>query len=238
MKMCGSEFLNCVFVVCRVLRNLRRTGKGFSGSIPLEAENTESLSHTYFWGNAPLEVLVKRWLTSSVKDWESFSSRDHMGCTEHSSTSSTEIDDPLYVRRLSQGVSRGSQRESSHLFCMLWIAGWLWSQFKGNWPHLNLILGTPSNFAFLGDIRVLLVLWQICWDSLEFNQANRGSLCVWLGKRNCSACNAGESGLISWRGGSLMGFLELPEARGLCSRVMAGMSIRNWSLFSEVRTPV
>ena len=28
--------------------------------------------------------------------------------TEHSSTCSTEIDDPLYLRRLSQGVSRGS----------------------------------------------------------------------------------------------------------------------------------
>ena len=43
-----------------------------------------------------------------VEDWESFSSRDDMGCTEHSSTCSTEIDDPLYLRRLSQGVSRGS----------------------------------------------------------------------------------------------------------------------------------
>ena len=63
-----------------------------------------------------------------------------------------------------------------------------------------------------GDISVLLVLWQGCWDFLEFNQANRGSLCVWLGKRNCSACNAGESGLISWRGGSLMDFLELASS--------------------------
>ena len=34
---------------------------------------------------------------SSVEDWESFSSRDDMGCTEHSSTCSTEIDDPLYL---------------------------------------------------------------------------------------------------------------------------------------------
>ena len=55
---------------------------------------------------------------------------------------------------------------------------------------------------------VTSVLFSSC-DSvvgnfLEFNQANRGSLCVWLGKRNCSACNAGESGLISWRGGSLI----------------------------------
>ena len=75
-------------------------------------------------------------------------------------------------------------------------------------------------------------------DSLEFNQANRGSLCVWLGKRNCSACNAGKSGLISWRGGSLMGFLELRQAPGVYSRVMTGMPILNVSLFSEVRTLV
>ena len=29
---------------------------------------------------------MKSWLTSSVEDWESFSSRDDMGCTEHSSS--------------------------------------------------------------------------------------------------------------------------------------------------------
>ena len=73
--------------------------QGLSGSIPLEAENTESLSHTYFGGKAPLEVLVESWLTSSVEDRESFSSCDDMGCKEHSSSYSTEIDDPLYLRR-------------------------------------------------------------------------------------------------------------------------------------------
>ena len=75
-------------------------------------------------------------------------------------------------------------------------------------------------------------------DSLEFNQANRGSLCVSLGNRNYSACNAGESGLISWRGGSLMDFLELRQARGVYSRVTTGMTILNGSLFSEIRTLV
>ena len=75
-------------------------------------------------------------------------------------------------------------------------------------------------------------------DSLEFNQANRGSLCVGLGQRNCSACNAGESGLISRRGGSLMDFLDLRQARGVYSRVATGMPILNRSLFSEVRTLV
>ena len=64
-------------------------------------------------------------------------------------------------------------------------------------------------------------------DSLEFNQANRGSLCVCLGKRNCSSCNAVESGLISCRGGSLMGFLELRQAPGVYSRVKTGMPILN-----------
>ena len=82
--------------------------QGISGSIPLEAENTESLSHTYFCGKAPLELLVESWITSSVEDRESFSSRDDIECTEHSSSCSTEIDDPLYLRRLSQGISRVS----------------------------------------------------------------------------------------------------------------------------------
>ena len=78
---------------------------------------------------------------------------------------------------------------------------------------------------------------SVVGDSLEFNQANRGSLCACLGKRNCSGHSAGESGLISQRGESLMGFLELRQEPGVYSRVTEGMSIRNWSLFSEVRAP-
>ena len=79
---------------------------------------------------------------------------------------------------------------------------------------------------------------SVVGDSLEFNQANRGSLCVWLGKRNCFACSAGESGIISWRGGSLMGFLELRQARELYSRVTTGMPFLIGNLFSEVWTLV
>ena len=76
---------------------------------------------------------------------------------------------------------------------------------------------------------------RVFGDSLEFNQANRGSLHVWLGKRNCSGHNAGESGLISQGVDSLMGFLELRQEPGVYSRVTAGISIRNSSLFIEVR---
>ena len=42
-------------------------------------------------------------------------------------------------------------------------------------------------------------------------------------------------GLISHGGESLMGFLELPQEPGVYYRVTAGMSIRNSSLFIEVR---
>ena len=75
-------------------------------------------------------------------------------------------------------------------------------------------------------------------DSLEFNESNRGFLRVLLVKRNCSGHNVGESGLMSRRGESLTGFLELLQEPGVYSRLTARMSIRNWSLFSEVRTPV
>ena len=79
---------------------------------------------------------------------------------------------------------------------------------------------------------------SVVGDSLEFNHANRGSLCDLFGKYNCSACNAGESELISWQAGSLMGFLELRQGPGVYSGVTTGMPILNGSLFSEVRTPV
>ena len=79
---------------------------------------------------------------------------------------------------------------------------------------------------------------SVVGDSLEFNQANRGSLRVCLGIHNCSGHNAGESGLISRRDESLMSFPELRQEPGVYSRVRAEMYIRNWSLFSEVRTPV
>ena len=79
---------------------------------------------------------------------------------------------------------------------------------------------------------------SVLGDSLQFHQGNRSSLHLWLGTRNTSARNAGESGLILRRGGSLMRFLELRKARGVYCRVTAGMAIWNSGLFSEVRTPV
>ena len=48
---------------------------------------------------------MESWLTTSAEDRDSFSSRDDMGCTELSSSCCTEIDDPLYLRRVSLLIS-------------------------------------------------------------------------------------------------------------------------------------
>ena len=73
-------------------------------------------------------------------------------------------------------------------------------------------------------------------DTLVFHQENRGSLRVSLGRKNCSAHSAWESGLIFQRAGSLMVFLELQWEAGVCSRVTAAEIIKNFCLFSDVRT--
>ena len=57
---------------------------------------------------------------------------------------------------------------------------------------------------------------------------------------NAIALHAVQGNRASSRGEgvSLLGFLELRQARGVYSRVTTGMPILNGSLFSEVRTLV
>ena len=104
------------------------------------------------------------------------------------------------------------------------------SQFDFGYNEQFCIPGVTSVFFSSYD--------SVVGDSLEFNQANPGYVRVGLGKCNCSGHNAGESGLISRRGESLIGFLGYGQEPGVSSRVTARMSIRKLSLFSEVRTPV
>ena len=104
------------------------------------------------------------------------------------------------------------------------------SQFDFGYTEQFCIPGVTSVFFSSCDCVVV--------DSVELNQANRSSIRVCLGKRKCSGHISGESCLIWQRGESLMSFLELQQEAGVYYRVTAGMSIRNWSLFSEVSTPV
>ena len=184
-------------------------------------------------------MLVERWLTSSFEDWESALISRQYGLPG------------FYILLLYWNWC--SYRLEMAVSGNLWIVvkdvktltvydvEWETSMdsLKGKYASSWVDLGYTNQFCVP---EVTSLFFSSCdslvGDSLEFNQANRGSLCVWLGQRNCSACNAGESGLISWRGGSLLGFLELRQARGVYSRVTTGMPFLNGSLFSEVRTLV
>ena len=99
-------------------------------------------------------------------------------------------------------------------------------------------LGYTNLFCIPEVTSVFSCCDSVLGDSLQLHQGNRDSLPLWLGTRNPSARNSGESGLILRRGASLMCFLELRQAPGVYSRVTDGMAIWNSGLFSEVRTPV
>ena len=81
------------------------------------------------------------------------------------------------------------------------------SQFDFGYTEQFCIPGVTSVFFPSCD--------SVVGDSLEFNQANRVSFRVCLGKVNCSGHSAGDSALISQRGESLMGFLELRQEPGV-----------------------
>ena len=122
--------------------------------------------------------------------------------------------------------------ESSHLFCRIWIAGGLWSKHKGNWPHLNLILGTPRKFAFLGlhqcSFRLVTVLLGTLWCSIKhieapymFDSKNAIALDTVQGNRASSHREGNDSWVFSSCGRKLGCILELrrgcPFETGVCS---------------------
>ena len=110
---------------------------------------------------------------------------------------------------------------------------------KGKWASSRVDLWYTELFCILEVTAVFLSSYDsFLGDSLVFRQAHWGSLCVSLGKRNCSAPNAGDSGLTFHQEGCLMGFLELPQEPGVYSRVTAGMAVQSSTCFSEVRSPV
>ena len=113
-------------------------------------QKTQSSSHIPIAeGKLLLRCLFKVVLPLQLKTGNQLSSLDDMECTVLSSSCCTEIDVPLDLRRVSQGISGVSERKSRHLLYMMWNVGWLWSQCRGNGLHLKLIWGTPSYFAFL-----------------------------------------------------------------------------------------
>ena len=85
------------------------------------------------------------------------------------------------------------------LFCMMWIAGFLRGQCKRNWPHLNLIWGTPSYFASLRwhefSSRLVRVFLRTLWRSIR--QIEAPYMFVW---ENGIALHAMQGNQGSYRG--------------------------------------
>ena len=90
---------------------------------------------------------------------------------ELSSSCCTEINIHIDLRFVSQGISVVSLRKWSHLFCMMYKTGMLWSQWNENGLHLELIWRTPSYFAFLRwhqcSSRLLTLVLGTLWCSFK-----------------------------------------------------------------------
>ena len=184
-------------------------------------------------------MLVERWLTSSVEDRESALISRRYGvpgsfilllywnwCSYRlemrvSGNLSIVVKDvyPLVV----YDVECEMAMDSMKVKC---ASSWV----ELGYTNLFCILEVTSVFFSCCD--------SVLGDSLQFHQGNRGSFRLWLGTWKSSVWNAGESGLMLQRGGSLISFLELRQAPGVYFRVTAGMAFWNSGLFSDVRTPV
>ena len=92
----------------------------------------------------------------------------------------------------------------------------------GYTEHSHSLVTSESFKTFVG----------VLGDSLEFHQANQGCFRVLLGTFDCCACNAGESGLISRRGGSLIVFLNCGVNLGFIFELRRGRPFKT-RVFSE-----
>ena len=89
-----------------------------------------------------------------------------------------------------------------------------------------------------GDISFLLILWQCCWGHSGVHSSKSRLLSCLIGKMQLLWTQSWGIGPHLAASGNLIGFLELHQEPGVYSRVSDGMSIQNWTLFSEVMKPV
>ena len=124
-------------------------------------------------------MLVESWLTSSVEEMESFSSPDDMWCTEVSSKCSNEIDDPLYLKRFCSANLWWFLKGVKPLVLYDEDRGMVIEPKLGKLASSQFDLGHSDLFC-VPEVTsgVFSSCDSVFGDSLEFNQANRGSLCV------------------------------------------------------------
>ena len=94
---------------------------------------------------------------------------------------------------------------------------------KKKWVSSRVDLGYTELFCIPDVTAVFLSSCDsFIGDSLVFHQAYLGYLRVSLGTRNCSAPNAGDSGLNFRRGRYLMGFLLVQQEPGYILELQRG----------------
>ena len=117
----------------------------------------------------------------------------------------------------------------------MWNPWCLLSHCKGNWLHLNLILGTPSNFALLGwhqcSSRLVTVLFGTLWSSIKqieapfvFDWENPIALDKMQGNRASSRREGNVSWVFSSCGRNLGNILELQRG---CPFETLGCSLKS-----------
>ena len=82
-----------------------RLNRAFRDPLHLKQKNTRSISHTYSCGKLLLSCLWKVCLSLQLKTGNQLSSPQDMVCIELSSSCFTEIDVPLDLRWVSQGIT-------------------------------------------------------------------------------------------------------------------------------------
>ena len=153
-----------------------------SGSIPLEAENTESLSHTYFWRRLLLRYLWKVGLPLKLKT----GNHSHPEMIWGARIIPQAVLLKLMILYTWEGclsesleVPKGSQATFSVLCGSR-------GGYGANAREIGLIsIWFCVHRAILhscGDISVLLVLWQFCWGLSGVQSSKSRLLTSFIGK--------------------------------------------------------
>ena len=122
---------------------------------------------------------MESWLTSSVEDRESFSSPGDMGCTEVSSSCSNEIDNLSILETVFSGNLSSFLKGVESLVLNDEDRGMVMEPMQEKLASSQFDLGHMDLFCFPEETSVFFSSCDsVVGDFLEFNQANRGSLCV------------------------------------------------------------
>ena len=157
---------------------------------------------------------------------------------ELSSSTCAEICVPINWRRVTQGISVVAYRNSSYLSCMMGNRELFWSQCRGIGLNLEFIWANPRYFTFLRWHQCSSRLVRDFWGLSVLPTSKSNLLTCFIGNKEllCMQCRGIRPNLSE--SGKSDGFSRVEAGTWGISRVMAGVDIKNFCLFSDVRTPI